>query len=175
MLLVSAISGIPICLGSYGLIGIPPHTSTGETPSLLLFWVDCRTPTEAAYIPPLDIHSSVRVDHYREQLMLTLSSARKLAKRNIQKAQQRYKDQYDSSVRPVDFKLGDWVFLRFPQDGSGLLRKLSRPWHGPYCIVGKRHPDATVTKVYHPQHGQIQVHQSRLCRCPDNSWVILVW
>ena len=100
--------------------------------------------------------------------MLTLSSARELAARNIQRAQLRYKEQYDRGARPIDFRLGDWVFVKFPQDETGRLRKLSRPWHGPYRIVEKRDPDATVTKVYHPQHGQIQVHQSRLCRCPDN-------
>ena len=29
-----------------------PHDSTGEKPSFLLFGVDCRSPTEAALVPP---------------------------------------------------------------------------------------------------------------------------
>ena len=77
-------------------------------------------------------------------------------------------------ARPSAFKLGECVFVKFPQDESGRLRKLSRPWHGPNHIVQKRDPDATVTKVYHPQHGEIQVHQSRLCK-RLYSWVLLVW
>ena len=32
-----------------------PHTSTGEKPSFLLFGIDCRSPTEAAYMPVSDI------------------------------------------------------------------------------------------------------------------------
>ena len=43
------------------------------------------------------------------------------------------------------------------------MRKLSRPWHG---VVDKRDPDITVMKVYSPQDGQIQVHQSRVVPCP---------
>ena len=33
-----------------------PHTSTEEKPSFLLFGMDCRSPTEAAYMPVSDIH-----------------------------------------------------------------------------------------------------------------------
>ena len=32
-----------------------PHTSTGEKPSFLLYGIDCRSPTEAAYLPTEDI------------------------------------------------------------------------------------------------------------------------
>ena len=53
--------------------------------------------------------------------------------------------------------------MKFPQDETGRLRKLSRPWHGPYRVIDKHNPDITVVKVYAPQDGQIQVHQSR---CP---------
>ena len=100
--------------------------------------------------------------------MATLSSARELAADNVQRAQKRYKMQYDRGAKSPDFRVGDWVFVKFPQEESGRLRKLSRPWHGPYRILRKRDPDVTVAKVYHPQHGEICVHQSRACRCPDN-------
>ena len=141
-----------------------PHASTREKPSFLLFGIDCRSPTEAAYMPTGDLWPA-QVDDYREQLMMTLSSARELAASNIRKAQGRYKEQYDRHARPCDLRLGQWVFVKFPQDESGRLRKLSRPWHGPYRL---KNPDVTVVKVYHPQHGEMRVHQMRLCLCPDN-------
>ena len=47
------------------------------------------------------------------------------------------------------------------------MRKLSRPWHGPYRIPNTRGPDVDVTKVYRPQDGGIQVHQSRVKHCPN--------
>ncbi len=60
-----------------------PHESTGEKPSFLLVGVDCRSPTEAALLPG---HSQQEVDlsYYREEVILSLSSARQLAAKSIQ-------------------------------------------------------------------------------------------
>lgn len=58
--------------------------------------------------------------------------------------------------------------MKFPQDETGRLRKLSRPWHGPYRVVDVTELDVTVVKVYHLKHGEIRVHQSRLCKFPEN-------
>ena len=71
-----------------------PHESTGEKPSFLLFGVDCRTPTEAAYLPPTALHPA-DVEEYRQELQLSLSSARQLAAESIQRAQHKYKKNYD--------------------------------------------------------------------------------
>ena len=74
-----------------------PHTSTGEKPSFLLYGVDCRTPTEAAYLPVSDIRTVCpsNVEDYREELMISVSSAIELTATNIQRAQSRYKENYD--------------------------------------------------------------------------------
>lgn len=71
-----------------------PHESTGENPSYLLFGVDCRTPTEAALLPPTHLQPT-EVEDYREELTLMLSSARELATKAIQKAQKKNKRLYD--------------------------------------------------------------------------------
>ena len=52
-----------------------PHMSTEEKPSFLLFGIDCRLPTEAAYLPTTDVRATDPVD-YKEELMLSLTSAR---------------------------------------------------------------------------------------------------
>ena len=69
-----------------------PHESTREKPSFLLFGLDCRSPTEAAYLP---VHSllETNVTDYRQELMKSLTSARTLANQNIQSAQEHYKNQ----------------------------------------------------------------------------------
>ena len=146
-----------------------PHESTGEKPSFLLFGIDCRTPTEAAYLPPSSVHPA-DVNDYREELMLSLSSAREIAAASIQKAQERYKKSYDQNINCGDtpFRVGEWVLVRFPQDETGGNRKLSRPWHGPYRVVTQTDPDVCVDKVYFPQDGRIRVHQSRVKTCPPN-------
>ena len=142
-----------------------PHDSTNEKPSFLLLGVDCRTPTEAALLPPHELEAT-EVSDYREEVILSLSTARKLAAESIRAAQSRYKGSYDRSSRKADYQLGDWVLVRFPQDETGRQRKLSRPWHGPYRVIDRRDPDVTVVKVYSPQDGQIQVHQTRVTHCP---------
>lgn len=143
-----------------------PHSLTGEKPSFLLYGVDCRSPTEAAYLPTSDL-SPYDLRDYREELMLSLTSARELAADTIQRAQARYKHQYDKGSKEISFRVGDWILVRFPQDESGRWQKLSRPWHGPYRIVAKSDPGVTYSKVYYPQYEPIRVHQSRICLCPQ--------
>ncbi|KAL5481622.1 hypothetical protein EMCRGX_G021819 [Ephydatia muelleri] len=63
-----------------------PHDSTGEKPSYLLFGIDCRAPLESSLLPVENLTPS-SVSDYREELLLSLSSARKLACDAIQKAQ----------------------------------------------------------------------------------------
>ena len=55
-----------------------PHESTGEKPSMLLFGLNLRSPTEAAYLNPSKVVPST-VEDYKEKTMLSLSSARQLA------------------------------------------------------------------------------------------------
>ena len=141
-----------------------PHEATQEKPSFLLFGVDLRSPTEAALLPATGMDPA-DVSQYREELVVSLSSARKLAVSSIQAAQ-KYKKQYDKRARPSEYRVGDWVLVRFPEEESGKLRKLSRPWHGPYRIIEKRDPDVTVVKVYFPGECPIQVHQLRVSPCP---------
>ena len=142
-----------------------PHESTGEKPSYLLFGIDCRSPTEACLMPPNGLRP-VDIEDYREELTLSLSSARITTAESVQKAQSRYKAQYDRKSTNRSYKPGDWILIRFPQDETGSQRKLSRPWHGLYRVLSTRDPDVTAQKVYLPEHEQIQVHQSRVCSCP---------
>ena len=152
-----------------------PHESTKEKPSFLLFGMDCRVPTEAALLPPEPL-TMTDVGDYREQLILSLSSARELAATNIQAAQQHYKRYYDRNTNQREYKLGDWVIVWFPHEESSKLRKLSRPWHGPYRIVRCDDTDVTIVKVYFPDEGTIQVHQMSLpLSTTITSWVLLVW
>jgi len=49
-----------------------PHKSTGEKPSFLLFGFDCRSPTEAALLPPENV-DTVSVPDYRREFMLHIT------------------------------------------------------------------------------------------------------
>ena len=78
----------------------------GEKPSFLLFGMDCRSPTEAGLSPPSN-QNETDVTAYREELMESLSFARTLAAETIQKAQTKYKVQYDRKAKPDQYKQ-DW-------------------------------------------------------------------
>ena len=91
-----------------------PHESTGEKLSFLLFGLDCRSPTEATLLPTHPLEPT-DISNYREELMLSLSSAR----------QRKYKTQYDRKATQHKYQIGDWVLVRFPNEESGKQRKLS--------------------------------------------------
>ena len=63
-----------------------PHSSTREKPSYLLFGMDCRTPTEAALLPPKPLRTS-EISDYREEMVIALPLARALAMKYNQKSQ----------------------------------------------------------------------------------------
>ena len=64
-------------------------------------------------------------------------------------------------------RAGDLVLFQFPHKESGKNRKLSRPWHGPYRVIRCNESDVTVVKQFFPEEGNIQVHQLRVCPCPN--------
>ena len=97
--------------------------------------------------------------------MLMLGEARKQAAVSIQRAQQRYK-YYDKHLHDSTIQVGDWVLVRFSQEESGRLRKLSRPWHGPNRVASVDLPNVSVTKVYFSGDGSLQVHLLRVQPCP---------
>ena len=86
-----------------------------------LFSINCRSPATEAGL--LQTSTSIPTDmaHYREELMLSLSSARDLASKNIVKAQEKYmyRHHYDLKVRQRDFKINEWMLIEFPKAESG--------------------------------------------------------
>ena len=77
-----------------------------------------------------------------------LSSAQKFAAKANQEAQRRYKHQYDKSSTPPKYQIGGWVFVYFPSEETGRLRKLSWPWHGLYRIISRDDPDVLLLPKY---------------------------
>ena len=142
-----------------------PHEPTGEKPSFLLFGIDLKSPTEASLLPP-DTLNPTDLASYREKLVVSLSSARELAVASIREVQKSYKAQYDKKAKRVEYHIGDWVFVRFPEVESGKKRKMC-PWYGPFRIVARRDPNLTVKKVYFPEDPSVTVHRLRVCPSPD--------
>ena len=101
-------------------------------------------------------------------MIQNLSSARELALKVLQESQRKSKQRYDRKTTDRSYKTGEWVLVKFPKEESGRNRKLSQPWHRPFRVVSKDDPDLTVSKVYRPQDGTIQIHQSRVMPWPKD-------
>ena len=88
------------------------QSSTGESPSLLLYGRDSRLLSGEALIQPL---TPYMVDDYKTELVTGLTDAWKLAVKHIKEAQKRQKRQYDRS-KELDLKVGDGVMVYMPQE-----------------------------------------------------------
>ena len=151
-----------------------PHETHGDKPLFLLFGYECWAPSEAALLPPNSVDVTI-VSDYREHVMLTLSSARKLAIQSIKEAQAKHKKAYDRKSTSSTFKVGDWVLVKFSQEESGRMRKRSRPWHGPYRVMTHEEPDITADKVYFPEDKTIRVRLSWVAPCPTELPPCFYW
>ena len=151
-----------------------PHDTTGEKPSFLLFGWDCKSPSEAAMLPP-DGAQPTAVDDYRQELIQSLSTARQNALQNIGRSQKKYKKQYDRRSDLYKYQVGDWVLIRYPHEETGKFRKLSRPWHGPYRITSCDNTGVSAVKVYFPREDAVKVHQTRVKPCPDGLLAGYYW
>ena len=146
-----------------------PHEATSEKPSFLLFGYDCGYPIEAAFLPA-EQAQVIELTSYRQELAVTLTEASDLATQSVQAAQKKYKRQCDRlhKCTPVPHQVGDLVLIRFPQEESGKMKKLSRPWHGPYRVVQVTSTGVVAQRVYNSKGDQICIHRHQVTRCPPN-------
>ena len=139
--------------------------STQESPFYLLYGQDPRLPTEAV-LSPAKTQIVMDLKEYGAGLYAKMSEAWELARQMVKKAQRRQKRSYDKKNRPPNFVEGDRAFLFKPAEKTGELRKLARPFHGPYRIIRMDVNRAHIRRVDKPQEDTILVALDRL-RCPD--------
>ena len=143
-----------------------PHSSTGESPSYLVYGVDLRLPIESAYLsddPQVRIHAAESEDFIKE-VQLSLSLARERAQSAIKKAQKKQELDFNSHFNAKDpvLSVGDRVVMYHPEEATSKNRKVTRPWYGPYRVVSINMPNATVRKVFSPSDALETVHCNRL-------------
>ena len=105
------------------------------------------------------------VDDYKEDLLLNLSLAWRLAAENIRKAQQSQKHYYNRSVKTVELEVGDRVMVYMPSESKGEEYKLNRPFHGPYWVLSVTDTNAEVRLIDSPTNDPIFVNLNRVRLC----------
>ena len=140
------------------------QTSTGESPFFLLYGRDPQLPSKAVLSP---LHrSDIKLDDYKSTMVRERGTAWDLAKETIGKAQKRQKRQHDKHTKNADFRVGERAFVLMPATKTGPLRKLARPFKGPYRVVTLHPNGADLHLIEKPRSEPIRVALNRLRRCP---------
>ncbi|VDI75598.1 Hypothetical predicted protein [Mytilus galloprovincialis] len=109
--------------------------STQYSPYYLVFGREPRNPIDIALIPESTKGLSKDAESALKLIVDNLNHARKIAKTNIEAAQQKYKTQHDKNVEEPSFYILDKVWLYCTRTPVGLSPKLQRKWTGPYYIA----------------------------------------
>ena len=129
-------------------------------------------PTQAALRPPVDREPFALDD--KSLAIDRMSEEWQSANEQITKAQKRQKGQHDHHARSATFKSGDRVFVYMPGSRTDKAYKLSRPYHGPYCVVTALDCGVDVRPVDKLNATPIRVALNRIRPCPaeipDTFW-----
>ena len=139
---------------------ISPSEVTGESPFFMLDGREPRLPMDVSFLPPREISASIaeQCAHGVENIEI----AHRIAKENIQRAQQRMKDYHDLHAVPVKYQVGEQVWVYTPRNHKGLSKKLAHNNHGPYRIVKFLSPVHCILHATDNRRIFTTVHVSRL-------------
>lgn len=131
------------------------HSTTNFSPHELLFG-------NKPYFPNSIYDSSPDATYpeYVKMLQHRLQYSREKAFENIQKSKESSKGYYDSHTRPVQYRVGDYVYLK---NHLRLRKALSPIWKGPYKII-KINGRNTLTIIINRRHVTHHYDEVKLAR-----------
>lgn len=110
------------------------HASTGFTPTYLTYGRDITIPFELCV--PLTMPRTYCDDKDMIQIMTeSLAKSWALARDNIEHAQVNYKHYHDLLTKGHNYEVGDTVYVYVPRVTTGLVKKFTSKYHGPYVIT----------------------------------------
>ena len=110
------------------------HSTTGFSPASLMLGHELRLPVDIMYGDPPGTETPM---NYASNVKESLQNSFALVRENMNTCQKRQKDYYDVKVNGTPYELNDLVWLHNPAVKPGHTKKLSRPWEGPFVVVGK--------------------------------------
>ena len=126
----------------------------------MLYGREPRLPIDVSLLPLREISPSIA--EHRARVVEHIEIAHRIAKENIQRAQQRMKDNHDKHAVPLKYKLGDRVWVYTPKNRKGLSKKLAHNFHGPYRIVQFLSPVHCILRATDNRRISTTVHISRM-------------
>ena len=119
------------------------HSTTGFTPYKLRFGEEMRMPfNKLTGVPeesPLGqkLHGKEAHQEYLDQLKLKMKTIMEVARENIKKNVNQYKENYDVGLKDRKLLVGQHVWVYKPQRKVGLCPKLYGKWEKDYIIREK--------------------------------------
>ncbi|UYV72260.1 K02A2.6-like [Cordylochernes scorpioides] len=110
--------------------------TTGFSPFFLVHGREAETTLDSL----LPYHDNDNVGDYVQHLITTAEETRHLAQLHLYRGQEKDRVYYDRKHRPVDYNVGDLVWLFIPVRKVGLSEKLIKKYFGPYRITRKLSP-----------------------------------
>ena len=108
--------------------------STGCSPDLLMLGRECNLPIDVIAGTPPQEESPVCPVEYVQWVKDALSEAFEFSRRNLKRAAQHQKRNYDGGSKLHIHNVNDWVWYWYPPKARG---KLSKGWVGPYLIIAR--------------------------------------
>ena len=100
----------------------------------------------------MDQRTEVKTSYeYVSELRVRMEASLKLAQKELQKSQTRYKKHYDKEAKPRHLEVGNQVLILLPTERNKLLMQ----WRGPYIVESRvgandyRIKMGSKTKTYH--------------------------
>eukprot|EP00117_Sycon_ciliatum_P042455 scpid87985/ scgid30885/ len=143
-----------------------PQTSTGYSPSYLLFGQELCLPQDLAFgLPPGAASAVASQPEFVSALRRRLEDAHAQVREhlgNVHRYQAHIRDRY---AKALTFAAGDAVWLLVPTIPTGTTAKFARLWDGPYLVEEKLSAVTYRIKLSEPTARRLIVHVNRLKSC----------
>ena len=157
------------------------HVTLGETPNMMMFARELRLPIHSYLpLPPGLAPEPLPPSQYAADLQQAMRDAHDAIVQHLNARYKYQKQNYDRQVKPVEYKVGDAVWLRVYPKPLGQSRALLKYWDEAWIVI--KRISAVHYKILKTPNGQPQiVHGDRIkahpgplaCAATKRLWLAL--